>query len=432
MKEMEDKKTYKFGLRRKLVLFTTVLAMITYTTSALFIYVIYPFVKNDFSEMPFTIVCLLLGIIWSGILAFFAADFIIKPLKKIETTALEAANGKISSDVEIPPSDDEIRSLGIAFNYMLSSMRKMVSQIDGNFHETNETVVTISQIAEQAARQSGAVSRTINEIAVGADNSASSMLTMVELLEDASGIAEKVQEKAVSSQQISTHMVQELQSSKQAIQSLIAGMERIVSDNSESMGNVKQLEQNAAQVGQIIQLVGDIASQTNLLALNASIEAARAGEHGRGFAVVAEEVRKLADQSGQAVHGISDLIKNIQTEVHSVVKQMEAQVDRAGQEMKKGTNTNQAIEGITGTINEMAEMVKEISTLVDRQKKSIEHTLTQSQEISAISQQTSAGAQQVAAATSEQVQVIEEVEGLALDLKGQADKLQQTIRIFTL
>lgn len=428
---MEEKKTYKFGLRKKLVLFTTVLAMITYTTSAIFIYGLYPFVKEYVSEMPFTIICLLLGIIWSGILAFFAAGFIIKPLKKIEATALEAANGKISVDVEIPQSDDEIRSLGIAFNYMLSSMRKMVSQIDGNVNETNQKVVSITQISEQAARQSEEVSGTINEIAIGADNSASSMVTMVESLEEAASIAEQVQEKAGSSQQISINMVQELHTSKSVIESLITGMEKVVSDNSESMENVKRLEQNAAKVEQIIQLVGDIASQTNLLALNASIEAARAGEHGRGFAVVAEEVRKLADQSGQAVHGISELIKNIQMEVHNVVKQMEAQVERAGQEMKKGNQTNHAIEGMTGTINEMAEMVKEISGLVDRQKKSIERTLSQSQEISAIAQQTSAGSQEVAASTVVQVQVIEEVERLALNLKEQADKLQQTIRIFT-
>ena len=75
---------------------------------------------------------------------------------------------------------------------------------------------------------------------------------------------------------------------------------------------MNHLTDNANQIEQIIQLVGDIAEQRNSLALNASIEAARAGEHGKGFAVVAEEVRKLADESAKAVSGIAELIRNMQ------------------------------------------------------------------------------------------------------------------------
>ena len=82
---MQEKQHYKWGLRKQLVFFTTALALITYTTSGFFIYIIYPFVTDyiQIGEMTFTIITLLLGIIWSGILAFVAAAVHHKTLTKV-------------------------------------------------------------------------------------------------------------------------------------------------------------------------------------------------------------------------------------------------------------------------------------------------------------------------------------------------------------
>ncbi|WP_313803875.1 HAMP domain-containing methyl-accepting chemotaxis protein [Cytobacillus sp.] len=429
---MGEKLKYKFGLRKKLVLFITILAVITYTTSAFFIYFLYPIIKDSlpFGEVWFTIITLSLGIIWSGILAFFAAGFIIKPLQKLEKMALKAAQGNIQEDVELSKTDDEIRSLGIAFNDMLSNLREMVHQIDENFRETNDKVIAISKESSFAAEQVDSISRTINEISIGADNSAISIQSTAESVEDVIRIAEEVQEKAKASEVVSTEMVQDLYNSKKVIHDLISGIEKLAEENQQSLQTVKRLEENAAKVEQIIQLVGDIAAQTNLLALNASIEAARAGEHGKGFAVVAEEVRKLADESATAVQGISELIKNIQAEVQNVVQQISEQVDTANNEAKKGTETNEVIEEMAKTVNEMAESVSMITILVDRQMESIQHTSTQSQEVAAIAEETSAGAQEVATATEQQTKVMANVENLANELKGQAEKLKNTITRF--
>lgn len=181
---------------------------------------------------------------------------------------------------------------------------------------------------------------------------------------------------------------------------------------------------------QIIGLVGNIAAQTNLLALNASIEAARAGEHGKGFAVVAEEVRLLADQSAKAVQGISNLVQNIQVEVRAVVKQISDQVKTANEEAQKGTETDIAIEGMTKTVHNVVAAVKDITELIDRQMESVEETSRQSQEVAAIAQETSAGAMEVMAVTNEQVNMMENVEKSALELKNQAENLKSTITRF--
>jgi methyl-accepting chemotaxis protein len=426
------KKKYRFSLRKKLVLFTTLLALITYSTSAFFIYVVYPYVSQTIGEGIFTITTLSLGILWTGILTFFMAGFITRPLKKLEKAAIEASHGNIHNDVDVPKADDEIRSLALAFNQMLGNLREMVHNIEDNFQQTNEKVVAISTASTKAAEQADQIAKTISEISAGAESSAISIQRTAEAIEDVTRLAEEVQQKAKASEEVSTTMLNELHHSKEVIRSLIDGIQRLANDNQQSLEAVHRLEDNAKKVEQIIQLVGDIAEQTNLLALNASIEAARAGEHGKGFAVVAEEVRKLADESAKAVQGISDLIKNIQTEVQHVVEQIKVQVETANEEAKKGTETNRVIEEMTDTIHEVADAVKFISHLVDQQMSSIQQTSMQSQEVAAIAEETSAGAGEVNAATKEQAEVMDNVEKLAYELKEQAEELKGTITRFHL
>ncbi|WP_175990012.1 methyl-accepting chemotaxis protein [Bacillus sp. Marseille-Q1617] len=429
---MGKERRYKSGLRKKLVFFITILALVTYSTSAFFIYFIKPTFAPDMNEFLFTSVTLGMGVFWSAVLAFFAAGFIVKPLQRLEQAALKAAEGDIAVEVEVPKSDDEIRALGLAFNRMLHNLRDMVSSIEENFTKTNSNVVDLSKASEMASQQADAISRTISEISAGAESSAMSIQTTAESVEDVIQIAQEVQNHSKSSEQLSKNMVTELQGSKEVIHSLVEGITTLAKGNEDSLVVVRRLEDNAKKVEQIIQLVGDIANQTNLLALNASIEAARAGEHGKGFAVVAEEVRKLADESGKAVQGISDLIKNIQTEVGNVVGQITNQVTTANKEAEKGSETNEVIETMTNTIHEVADSVQKISGLVDRQMESIRLTSQQSQEVAAIAEETSAGAEEVSEATREQAAVMGNVEDLTLNLKKQAESLKGTITRFHL
>ncbi|MFJ7752794.1 methyl-accepting chemotaxis protein [Peribacillus muralis] len=427
---MAERLRYKFGLRKKLVIFITVLALITYSISAFFIFVVQPMFFDKMNSLSFGVGTLLLGILWSGILAFFAAGVITKPLKKLEKVVLSAAEGSISEEVVLPKTDDEIRSLGIAFDHMLSNLREMVQNIEVNFHETNEKVIHISRESTKASEQAENVAMTIGEISKGAETSAASIMSTAESIDEVTILAQKVQTKAQESVGLSGEMAAELIQSKAVVNSLVDGIKQLADENQQSLETVKRLEEHAKKVEQIIVLVGDIAAQTNLLALNASIEAARAGEHGKGFAVVAEEVRLLADQSAKAVQGISALVQDIQVEVQAVVKQISNQVKSANEEAQKGTETDIAIEGMTKTVHNVVAAVKDITELVDRQMESVEETSRQSQEVAAIAQETSAGAEEVMATTNEQASMMENVEKLAMELKSQAEKLKGTITRF--
>ncbi|MGE7835908.1 methyl-accepting chemotaxis protein [Viridibacillus arvi] len=421
---------HSFGLRKQLVLFVSILAIITYSTSLIFIEYIQPQFFPNINRLIFEIITYALGILWSGILAAAFSSFIIKPLQNLEAATNRAAEGYIGEDVDLPRSNDEIRALAVAFQSMLENLRKMVDSIDQNFQSTNETVLSLSKETENAASQAEAVSLTIAQISEGAENSAVSIQQTAEALEDVRVIAKEVNGRAELSSKHSERMMKELTFTTKKIEELVSGIKQIVSGNKDALGNIHQLESNAKQVERIIQLVGDIAAQTNLLALNASIEAARAGEHGKGFAVVAEEVRQLADQSAEAVQGITGLIQTMQSDVHNVVEQMTSQVAFAVKEVERVSETTNAVEGMTSIVHEMADSVVEISRFVEKQLHNIETTAHQSQEVAAIAQQTSAGAQEVRSVTEEQARSIEEIDQLSKHLKMQSEELYKMILQF--
>ncbi|AMX00895.1 methyl-accepting chemotaxis protein [Rummeliibacillus stabekisii] len=421
---------HSFGLKKKLILFVTILAIVTYSISFIFIEYVQPQFFPNVKQSVFQLITYVLGIIWSGILAGIFSSLLVKPLQKLENVAIEAAEGKIGKDIDMPRSSDEIRSLSEAFQTMLVSLRQMVTSINQNFQTTNATVLDLSEETERATRQTESIAETISQISEGATGSAIAIQETAEALEDVRLLAEEVNQRALASSNQSTQMMGELKHTTDAINDLVEGIQKIASGNSMALQDIHQLEQNALKVEQIIQLVGDIAEQTNLLALNASIEAARAGEHGKGFAVVAEEVRKLADESAEAVKGITQLIQTIQLDVQTVVGKMTEQVSIAEGEVARISETTSAVDGMSTRVGDMAASIVEISEFVSKQLNNIEKTAHQSQEVAAIAEQTSAGAVEVQSATDEQVRSIEQIDQLSHMLKKQSEDLYQMIQQF--
>ncbi|MBL8574726.1 MAG: hypothetical protein JNM13_13695 [Hyphomicrobiaceae bacterium] len=109
---------------------------------------------------------------------------------------------------------------------------------------------------------------------------------------------------------------------------------------------VQRLADAASRIGEVVNLISDIAGQTNLLALNATIEAARTGEAGKGFAVVASEVKNLAGQTGKATEDIGRQVADIQNATHEAV---------------------QAISGISNTISSLGLLAREVAGSMDGQ-----------------------------------------------------------------
>jgi len=416
----------------KLVLFTTILALITYSTSAFFIYYLYDQLQGflNMSMEMFAIMTLSLGIIWSGILAYLFARIITKPLENLEKVASQAAEGDLNQTINIQQSDDEIKALSLAFDKMLKNLKIMVEDINENFVQTNQSVIELKSVSSQVNDHSNSISASVDDISNGAESSALAIQNTAEAMETATNLAEEVEGKARQSSEKAQVMLGTLEESKNVVNQLVKGIQQLAFDQNESLKDVNKLNQNATEVESIITMVGDIAEQTNLLALNASIEAARAGEHGKGFAVVADEVRKLADESASAVQQISSLIKVIQDDVKLVAKKMDNNVNEAKKEANNGKKTNTVIEEMSTSVEEVASDIDIISSLVNKQLTSIQATASESQEVAAIAEETSAGAEEMNASIQEQASTIENVDKLAHDLEKQAQNLNKHIREF--
>jgi len=425
-----EKRSYRFSLTKKIVLFVTGLSFITYSSSGLFIYLIYPFFF-DWIKLPwFIVITLALGIIWSGILSFFGSFLIAGPMRKLEDAALKASRGDLRDEVPVPKSGDEIESLAAAFNSLLSNLRETVEQIDENVERTKESVSEISEKTALAAGQAEHVNKTVEEISLGAEQSAAATQSAADLVEKTYQLASEVRGKADTCKKSSDHMLSELKTSKETMDSLISGVENLAKENTISLEAVRDLAEETKKVEGIISFVGEVAAQTNLLALNASIEAARAGEYGRGFAVVANEVRKLADESAQAVQGITGMIQHIEQEGTRVVEQMTVQVQKANEEVHRGQKANEAMDRMTESIHLVAGAVDQIAGMAKNQMDAIHEASSQSQEVAAITEQTSAGAKEVTAITNEQAQNMELIERLIAQLEQDAEKLKGSTRRF--
>lgn len=135
---------------------------------------------------------------------------------------------------------------------------------------------------------------------------------------------------------------------------------------------ILELSEHTQQIGNSISVVDDIAEQTNMLALNAAVEAARAGEHGKGFAVVAGEIRKLADESKQAITKISSLTSNIQYTTNSTVMATEEGSKEIESVVKDIDQVSLSSEALMNQITEIFESLAALNQYAEKQSDIIE------------------------------------------------------------
>jgi len=296
------------------------------------------------------------------IVAWFIGRSIAKPMRGLTSTMEAMAAGKLEQTVPGIGRSDELgmmaRTVEIFRKGLAETERLQADAQMSEVRNAERMKAERNKIADQFESRMGALAnaftKAAGEMASAATDLSSSAEQTSRQAEAVSGAAEEasanVQTVAASTEEMSASIREIGQQVHQASTvSLTASQEA-----QRTEGEVRALADAATKIGEVVELINNIASQTNLLALNATIEAARAGDMGRGFAVVAQEVKQLAAQTSKATEEIGSKIGEIQHATQQTVGSIERIVGTIGQIRQISTTIASAIEEQGAATGEIA------------------------------------------------------------------------------
>jgi len=293
-------------------------------------------------------------------------------------------------------TEDEIGTVADSYNATISSLRKIVTQVQAAAKQvattTSSNEVSVLDLSAEALRQVEEIADALNQI---------------------QEMSKSIRAVAISAEQAETAVKQTTQTLEEgdtAMNRTVDGILAIRGSITQTSIKVKQLGQSSQKISKVVSLISRFTAQTNLLALKASIEALSAGEEGRGFAVLADEVRSLAGQSAAATAEIETLVAAIQTETNEVVVAMETGTEQVVIGTKLVDETRQSLNKIAASSTQISSLVSAIASATVAQSQASESVTQTISDVAAIAQHTSSEATQVSASFKELLAVAQELQ----------------------
>ncbi len=306
--------------------------------------------------------------------------------------------------VEATVSEDITGTIADSFNYAIEELRKLVATV-------NETAIMVDSAAKQTESMASNMAKATDNQAREINAATESIVSMAASIEEVSGNAER-------SSDVARHSVEVAHKGGEAVRRTIDGMNAIRETIQDTSKRIKRLGESSQEIGNIVELINDIAEQTNILALNASIQASMAGEAGRGFAVVADEVQRLAERSTNATKQIEVLVRTIQSDTKEAVVSMERSTTDVVGGALLAENAGAALDEIEQVSNQIASLVQNISVSARHQAGSAADVTRRTTKLREISEQTG----KLATATAVAISKLSEL----------ATQLRKTVAGFTL
>ncbi len=313
------------------------------------------------------------------ILISYIANGITTPLRKVLLLAQKISEGDLTAKVTVK-NKDELGDMAANLNSAINKLRGLIASLTGStVHLANSSddlsnvSTQMASSAEEMSTQTDTVASSTEEMSVNIDVIASSTEEMSVNIQNISSAAEQVSQNMNAVAQTTKEVASAINNVAVSAKEGSEIAEKATELSSESTETMSQLKNAAKEIGNVTDLIKQIADQTKLLSLNATIEAAAAGDAGRGFAVVAAEVKELARQSALAADNISTRIKEVQV------------------------NSENAVAGITN----ITDIIKKMNSTSSVITQSIAQQTANVDEIFGIIQQANSGTNNIAASIAE-------------------------------
>lgn len=379
------------------------------------------------SFLKASISLLLISLLVSVGMQYFVARKTLLPLNELIWGIEQVAHGKFNFSLSEKGSFGELNK---QFNAMISNMRTVLSSIKQTATNVLDASNELYQITEDNSQSIASINFEVKDMSNHVDVQKSSTEECNRSIEDISRSLQEIAENASEVAATSQDMKHKSEDGNIAVQTISNQMLRINETSLFTSETMKLLEFKAKEIGDILNIVKGITEQTNLLALNASIEAARAGEHGKGFSVVAEEVRKLADQSGNSTDKISNLIADIQSETNKAVEY----ANKGTEEAKKGLNianqTGEVFIEILNSINMVVDQVEGISSSTQQMSAGTEEVSSMMDDLTDIAKKTAGSTTNIKNTAVTQESSLQEISTFASNLSNVADELNSMVSKF--
>ncbi|CAA7611646.1 methyl-accepting chemotaxis protein [Magnetospirillum sp. UT-4] len=369
---------------------------------------------SGLTALEYAVAALALALALGGVAVLMRR--VIRPLVAMTGTMVELAGGRLEVDIPGLGRGDEIGAMAGAVEIFrrnaverlrleaaekeaIARRARRQERMDDLTRVFDQAVVAVMGTVAEAAARMGELAQAMS---AGADETERQCAAVSSATEEASTnvatIAAAGNQMTAAIQEISAQVSRSATISASAVEEVTATNHKM-----------EALAASAARIGEVVGLINDIAGQTNLLALNATIEAARAGEAGKGFAVVANEVKALANQTAKATGEIGAQIQAIQAETHGAVD---------------------AIQRITGVINEMSEMASAIAGAIEEQGAAMQEVVRNIDSAAVGTREVAANICDVVETAGRNGAMAHRVETAARQLLGENDSLRRSVEDF--